>query len=66
MCEKFHNYLLRNDVSLENRKSDNNKKKKKNASGSKKCQFSTTSLSFDAPYPANPHEYWDNPYIITN
>jgi len=30
-----------------------------------KWQFSTTPLSFDAPYPANPREYWHNPYILT-
>jgi len=31
-----------------------------------KLQFLTTSLSFDAPYPANVHEYWHNPCILAN
>jgi len=28
--------------------------------------FDDTILSFDALYPANPHEYRYNPYILTN
>jgi len=30
-----------------------------------KWQFSTNPLWYDAPYPANPHEYRHNPYILT-
>jgi len=33
---------------------------------SKKWQFWTTALPFDALYPANPHEYRHNLYILTN
>jgi len=47
MCEKFHDDRLRKDISLGNRKSDNNKHKKNNirsawgpVSGSKKYHSS--------------------------
>ena len=46
MCEKFHNDRLRNDISIENEKSDNNNNKKNNVcsawrpvSGSKNITF---------------------------
>ena len=52
------------DKSLENRKSDNNNMKK-NVSGSKNVNFRRHHSHNDAPYPANPHECWHNPYILT-
>jgi len=32
----------------------------------RKSQFSTTPLAFDAPSPANPHEYLHKPYTAIN